>query len=97
MHRVCRSDNSDVALPSSTVKYWILSPGSNASKWERCLKEGIACIGWEELGDLNEYSSLEEMRSAMKEQYGNASSNYKNAGLATRALKKVPNQKASDN
>ena len=83
MHRVCRSDNSDVALPSSTVKYWILSPGSNASKWERCLKEGIACIGWEELGDLNEYSSLEEMRSAMKEQYGNASSNYKNAGLAT--------------
>ena len=83
MHRVCRSDNPDVALHSSTVKYWILSPGSNASKWERCLKEGIACIGWEELGDLNEYSSLEEMRSAMKEQYGNASSNYKNAGLAT--------------
>jgi hypothetical protein len=82
MHRLCRGDEMSTEKKAA-VKYWILSPGSNASKWERCLKEGIACIGWEELGDLNEYASLEEIRAAMKDQYGNASTNYKNDGLAT--------------
>ena len=82
MYRLCRGDEKPVE-ENPSVKYWILSPGANASKWERCQKEGIACIGWEELGDLNEYSSLEEIRTTMKAQYGNASMNYKNDGLAT--------------
>ena len=83
MHRICRGNEPPTVVPSDTLKYWILSPGKNASRWERCMKEGIACIGWEELGDLSEYASLEEIRTSMKEQYGNASTNYKNDGLAT--------------
>lgn len=83
MHRICRGNEPPTVVPSDTLKYWILSPGKNASRWERCLKEGIACIGWEELGDLSEYASLDEIRTSMKEQYGNASTNYKNDGLAT--------------
>lgn len=67
----------------ATVKYWILAPGENASKWERCQKDGIACIGWEEIGDLRQYESLDAMREAMKEKFGDASTSYKNAGLAT--------------
>ena len=68
---------------SRSVIYWILAPGVNASKWERCQKDGIACIGWEEIGDLRQYESLEAMREAMKEKFGDASTSYKNAGLAT--------------
>lgn len=68
---------------TSSVKYWLLAPGENASKWERCQKDGIACIGWEEIGDLRGFESLDAMRKAMKNQYGDVSSNYKNAGLAT--------------
>ena len=82
MYRLCRGDEQTKS-ESVPAKYWILSPGANASKWERCLKEGIACIGWEELGDLNEYASIDEIRDAMKNHYGNASTNYKNDGLAT--------------
>lgn len=82
MYRLCQGDEH-TETKKAPVKYWILSPGPNANKWERCLKEGIACIGWDELGDLNEYQSLEEIRLAMKSQYGNASTNYKNDGLAT--------------
>ena len=82
MDRLCGGEEKPVE-ENAAAKYWILSPGANASKWERCQKEGIACIGWEELGDLNEYASLDEIRTAMKAQYGNASSNYKNDGLAT--------------
>ena len=83
MHRLCRAYYLPMEVKRTTVKYWILSPGKNASKWERCLKDGIACIGWEELGDLNEYASLDDIRIAMKDQYGNASTSYKNDGLAT--------------
>lgn len=65
------------------VRYWLLAPGENANKWDRCQKAGIACIGWEELGDLNQYASTDDIREAMKATYGDASTNYMNAGLAT--------------
>lgn len=66
----------------STVKYWIFSPGRNASKWERCQKDGIACIGWEELGPLDRFNTFEDIRDAMKATY-NKSSSCKNDTLAT--------------
>ena len=77
-----KKDNTDTGKVS-TVKYWLFAPGENASKWERCQKDGIACIGWEELGDLTKYESLDAMREEMKAQFGSASSSFKNAGLAT--------------
>lgn len=82
MARLCDVPESP-QIENPSVKYWLLAPGQNACKWERCRKEGIACIGWEELGDLNEYASLDDIRGAMKEQYGSASTSYKNDGLAT--------------
>lgn len=82
MARLCESGESPTK-ENPSMKYWLLAPGQNACRWERCRKEGIACIGWEELGDLNEYASLDEIREAMKVQYGSASTNYKNNGLAT--------------
>lgn len=58
-----------------SVNYWMYSPGENASKWGECQEEGIMCIGWDELGDLSEYGSREEVRSEIKNYYptdGNA-------------------------
>lgn len=43
------------------IAYWTYSPGRNASKWDECIKEGIMCIGWDELEDFSAYSSREEM------------------------------------
>lgn len=85
MYRLCREQEQPVEETASknTVKYWLLAPGENASKWERCLKDGIACIGWEEIGDLSKYESVDAMREAMKVQFGDGTTNYKNAGLAT--------------
>lgn len=68
---------------TASVRYWVFSPGANASNWERCKKDGIACIGWEEIGDLSKFETLDAIREAMKAKYGDASSNYKNDGLAT--------------
>lgn len=62
---------------SKTKVYWICSPGENASEWERCLKDGIICLGWDELGDLKQYSTRESMRTAIKKHYptGGSASN----------------------
>ena len=61
--------------------YWIYSPGENASKWEECQRKGFMCIGWDELGDLSEYDSREEVRSVIKNYYP-TDGNAKNDSLA---------------
>ena len=54
---------------SSPMNYWTYSPGVNASKWQMCIDEGIMCIGWDELGDLSQYTSREDMNKAVKQFY----------------------------
>ena len=53
----------------SSIAYWLYSPGENASKWPLCTDEGIMCIGWDAMGDLSQYSSREDMRTAVKKYY----------------------------
>lgn len=50
----------------STPHYWIYSPGDNASIWADCYSKGIMAIGWDDIGDLREYGSKNEMKDAMK-------------------------------
>ncbi len=63
-------------------KYWMYAPGENASKWERCLKQNIICIGWDSLGDLSEINSLEGCKDELKDRYNNPDSSFMNDGLA---------------
>lgn len=63
------------------VAYWTYSPGRNASKWDECVKDGIMCIGWDELGDLTRYSTRDEMTLEIKKQYSTDGS-AKNSSLA---------------
>ncbi len=63
-------------------KVWIYSPGENACFWPECKEKGMMCLGWDEIGDLSQYESREDMRSRMKEEYGSDKS-YKNDSLAT--------------
>ena len=52
---------------SQTVHYWLYSPGEGAGIWDECIQNGIMAIGWDEIGDLNQYASKTEMKQAMKE------------------------------
>ena len=52
---------------SQTVHYWLYSPGEGARIWDECYEKGIMAIGWDGIGDLNQYSSKTEMKEAMKE------------------------------
>lgn len=75
---------TDTALTVDTaaVRYWLYAAGDGSSNWEKDYSDGIMAIGWHDLGDLMAYSSKEEMRSKMKELYGDNGS-YKNQVLAT--------------
>ena len=50
-----------------TTHYWIYSPGEGAVIWDECCGKGIMAIGWDEIGDLQQYASKTEMKQAMKE------------------------------
>jgi|GEM_PF-561386 len=64
-----------------TAKRWVVAPGSQGALWEECQDEGIIMIGWDEVGDLQEYGTREDIRDALVEQYGGDTS-HKNDVLA---------------
>jgi len=75
---------TDAALSSdeTAVRYWLYAAGDGSVNWENDYTAGIMAIGWHDLGDLTAYSSKEEMRTKMKELYGDNGS-YKNQVHAT--------------
>lgn len=66
----------------NTKRFWIYSPGHNASKWSECTGKEIMLIGWGEIGDLSKFTSKSAMKTAMQEAYGD-NKPYRNAALAT--------------
>ena len=66
----------------NTKRYWIYSPGYNASKWSECTEKGIMLIDWGKIGDLTRFTSKSEMKAAMQDTYDDNMS-YRNAALAT--------------
>lgn len=58
---------SDQVPSSSWARAWLYAPGYNASKWAEFQEEGIIALGWEELGDLNNYADKDEIVAALKE------------------------------
>ena len=52
------------------IQYWLYAPGENALKWDEFYDEGIFGLGWDELGDLKQYKSREDLRKALISQYG---------------------------
>jgi MoxR-like ATPase len=51
--------------PPPGGKIWLIAPGPGAERWGEFREEGIAAIGWAALGDLRNYSKLEEYREAL--------------------------------
>jgi 5-methylcytosine-specific restriction endonuclease McrBC GTP-binding regulatory subunit McrB len=55
-------------------KYWIYAPGENANKWEEFYNEGIIGLGWDELGDLDNYESKKDIKNRLQELEGEENS-----------------------
>ena len=67
-----KNTESIIQLDDTTddIRYWIYSPGQGASKWEKFYENGVMGIGESKIGDLTNYNSKEEIKKAMKENYG---------------------------
>jgi 5-methylcytosine-specific restriction protein B len=50
-------------------QYWIIAPGENANQWDHCKKFSIVSIGWNQMGDLNQYASRDEIQQALSRVY----------------------------
>ncbi len=76
IHKLSKPDHIDLIFKSEypdiqtnqdnlfekTTRYWLYTPESKAKYWEEFYSEGIMAIGWDELGDLKQYDSKEDIR-----------------------------------
>ena len=53
-----------------TKHYWLYSTGEQAVKWEEFYNEGIMAIGWDKLGDLENYTDRKSILKALINNYG---------------------------
>ncbi|MFI5777136.1 CBS domain-containing protein [Nocardia sp. NPDC051570] len=51
------------------TRAWLVRAGSNGERESRALGEGLAIIGWHEMGDLNRYRSWSALIDAVKDAY----------------------------
>lgn len=63
--RVSEPDSNEGA-----AKRWVIAAGAKGALWEECQDAGIIMIGWDEVGDLEDYVTREDIRDALVEQYG---------------------------
>ncbi len=72
----------------SKRKYWLYAPGENASKWDEFYTLGIIGLGWDELGDLKDYSTKKEIVSRLQK-LENTKGSKKNDATANFEFKNV--------
>lgn len=66
---------------SPEKRFWLYAPGENARFWDEFYENGIMAIGWEELGDLNNYQTQQEIADKLDE-IENETKNRPNDSLA---------------
>ncbi len=69
-------------------RYWLYAPGENAEMWDEFYRLGIMGLGWDELGDLNYFSSKEELTTKLQE-LENTKSSKKNDSTANYEFKDI--------
>jgi hypothetical protein len=55
---------------NSTKRYWIYSPGEDASEWEEFKSKSYIGLGWDGLGDLSQYKTKDLLHKSMQKSTG---------------------------
>ena len=61
-------------LMNESKQYWLYAPGENAYLWDEFYQGGILGLGWDEIGDLSQYKSRDEIKKALVDTYGGTES-----------------------
>ncbi len=78
-----------MSVKVSHKQYWLYSLGKQAKHWEELYSEGIIAIGWDRLGDLQKYSTKEEVIEKLQEWENSDSSKKNDATACDDFLKKI--------
>jgi hypothetical protein len=63
-----RKDQDDKDMGDDVkVKYWLYAPGEGAEMWDEFYDSGIMGLGWDKLGDLNNYQTKDEIAKKLQE------------------------------
>jgi hypothetical protein len=57
------------AVVSTGVHYWSIGAGEGAQFWPKWQSQNLISLGWEEMGDLTQYKTLEELKKKYIELY----------------------------
>ncbi|QRM36056.1 MrcB family domain-containing protein [Microvirga sp. VF16] len=60
-------------------RVWLYAPGEGADHWDEFYESGLMGIGWDELGDLSRFGSIDDLMTAMQEVYGDSTRRQNNA------------------
>ncbi len=77
-----------MAETMNSKKYWLFAPGKNAEMWDEFCEQGIMGLGWDTLGDLNNYKTKEEIVVRLQE-LENTKGSKKNDATANYEFKEV--------
>lgn len=61
------NDLDDLEEAPISNNVWLFAPGERAKHWEEFYEKGIMAIGWEKLGDLNNYQSKDEINEKLND------------------------------
>lgn len=50
-------------------RFWKIAPGENANLWPECRDGGYICVGWDEMGDLNQYKDRPTFNAAFEDNF----------------------------
>jgi len=56
----------NIVMNRDKTKYWLYAPGEQANNWDEFFNQGIMGLGWDELGDLNQYANKDEIVSELQ-------------------------------
>ena len=43
------------------TRHWLMALGPGAALWDECYKQGIACLGWDDIGNIDRYASRDDI------------------------------------
>ena len=72
-------DGEEEDEASQKERIWLIAPGAKGKLFDQFYEEGIIAIGWEFLGDLSRYDSLDAMNEAIREHRGGKINPYQTA------------------
>jgi len=68
------SEQRTTDMAARPVHFWLYAPGPGAQYWDDYREAGLMALGWDDLGDFSEYSSVTEVAQRLRELDGSTGS-----------------------